>query len=412
MADAPQLPVLMRAATIRERCLRVTQWVEAGKSQYWRVDRSRLESAVSEVASVALERFPDLRIPFHSRWRHFESAGIDRTAELALALSGAGFAAESEQSLAARIDLCVISVLLDAGAGPHWVYTDRLGSRLQRSEGLGVASFEAFTAGRFANSSDAPLRGDAQRLAAFDLESLATLFQVRDDNLLEGLQGRLQLLVSLGRALLGAGLDRVSDLYRPLLARTATASSSRRLPASALLETTVHALAPVWVKASEAPDGSRGDLWPHPAARSDPHGDPSDGWVAFHKLSQWLCYSLIEPLQAAGFVVADLDALTGLPEYRNGGLLVDCGVIALRDRNAADRIWLPGDTLVTEWRALTVALIDELAGQLRIRLDRTAQSLPLASILEGGTWAAGRRLAQKYRNGRPPLEVDTAGTLF
>lgn len=412
MADAPHLPVLMRAATIRERCARVAEWVESGQSQFWSVDRSRLERAVDEVASLTLERFPDLRIPFHSRWRHFESAGVDRPAELALALSRAGFAAQSEQSLAARIDLCVISVLLDAGAGPLWVYTDRLHSRLQRSEGLGVASFEAFMAGRFADSADTPLRADAQRLAAFDLESLAKVFQAGDDNPLEGLQGRLQLMVRLGRTLLDSDLDRVSDLYQPLLARAATAPRGRRLPAGELLETTVHALAPVWVTASEAPDGSRGDLWQHPAARSAQSGDPSDGWIPFHKLSQWLCYSLIEPLQAAGFEVVDLDALTGLPEYRNGGLLFDCGVIALRDRDAADRVWLPGDRLVTEWRALTVVLIDELASRLRIRLGQTAQSLPLASILEGGTWAVGRRLAQKYRHGRPPLAVDTAGTVF
>jgi len=51
-------------------------------------------------------------------------------------------------------------------------------------------------------------------------------------------------------------------------------------------------------------------------------GDATDGLVPIHKLSQWLSYSLVEPLMAAGIEVTDLDGLTGLAEYRNGGLLV------------------------------------------------------------------------------------------
>ena len=58
--------------------------------------------------------------------------------------------------------------------------------------------------------------------------------------------------------------------------------------------------------------------------------------MPLHKLSQWLAYSLIEPLQAAGIVVTDIDGLTGLAEYRNGGLLVDTGVLVLRDPAAGD----------------------------------------------------------------------------
>ena len=55
------------------------------------------------------------------------------------------------------------------------------------------------------------------------------------------------------------------------------------------------------------------------------------GWMPFHKLSQWLTYSLLEPFGWAGVAVTDLDELTGLPEYRNGGLLLDTGVLRLRD---------------------------------------------------------------------------------
>jgi hypothetical protein len=114
--------------------------------------------------------------------------------------------------------------------------------------------------------------------------------------------------------------------------------------------------------------------------------------MPFHKLSQWLTYSLLEPFEAGGVRVTGIDALTGLPEYRNGGLLLDTGVLRLRDPRLAERPWTPADELIVEWRALTVALLDELAEAVRHRLARTAEQLPLACVLEVGTWAAGREL--------------------
>ena len=55
-----------------------------------------------------------------------------------------------------------------------------------------------------------------------------------------------------------------------------------------------------------------------------------DGLVPLHKLSQWLAYSLIEPLIEAGFSITEIDGLTGLAEYRNGGLFIDAGVLVHR----------------------------------------------------------------------------------
>jgi hypothetical protein len=69
--------------------------------------------------------------------------------------------------------------------------------------------------------------------------------------------------------------------------------------------------------------------------------------------------------------------------------------------------------LVVEWRALTVALLDRLAERVRAKLGRTPESLPLAGILEGGTWAAGRAIAFSRRpDGSPPLKVISDGTVF
>jgi hypothetical protein len=135
--------------------------------------------------------------------------------------------------------------------------------------------------------------------------------------------------------------------------------------------------------------------------------------VPFHKLSQWLSYSLIEPLEWAGYTVTEIDGLTGLPEYRNGGLFLDTGVIALKDPADADRAHAVDSVLVVEWRALTVALLDHIAAPIRGKLGLEEKAFPLAKILEGGTWATGRRLARERREGgTPPLTVISDGTVF
>jgi hypothetical protein len=155
---------------------------------------------------------------------------------------------------------------------------------------------------------------------------------------------------------------------------------------------------------------SLGDVWRHRQART---GDATDQLVPLHKLSQWLSYSLVEPLEQAGIRVSGLDGLTGLAEYRNGGLFIDSGVIVPRDATMLHAA-LPADSeAVVEWRALTLVLLDEIAKPIRATLGLDAQSLPLAKVLEGGTWAAGRRIARDRRaDGTPPLNILSDGTVF
>ena len=153
-----------------------------------------------------------------------------------------------------------------------------------------------------------------------------------------------------------------------------------------------------------------GDCWRHPALRRD---DASDGLVPLHKLSQWLAYSLIEPLQAAGIEVVEIDGLTGLAEYRNGGLFVDTGVLRLADPEDAARTHIVSDPLIVAWRAMTVALLDRLAPKVRALLGVGEADFPLARMLEGGTWAAGRRIAAERRpGGGPPFAIISDGTVF
>ena len=112
-------------------------------------------------------------------------------------------------------------------------------------------------------------------------------------------------------------------------------------------------------------------------------------------------------------VVTDVDGLTGVAEYRNGGLFIDCGVLQFRNPDDAGRSHSVDSSLVVEWRALTVALLDRLTDDLRTRLGMNENSLPLAKVLEGGTWAAGRAVARQRRlDGSPPIKVISDGTVF
>jgi hypothetical protein len=118
-------------------------------------------------------------------------------------------------------------------------------------------------------------------------------------------------------------------------------------------------------------------------------------------------------LDEAGLEITQLEALTGLAEYRNGGLFVDTGVLALRDEAAFERDHRPGDELVVEWRALTVGLLDRLAAEVRRAFGRSEAEMPLAHVLEGGSWAAGRMVAEERRpGGGPPLRIVSDGTVF
>jgi hypothetical protein len=122
---------------------------------------------------------------------------------------------------------------------------------------------------------------------------------------------------------------------------------------------------------------------------------------------------LIEPLATAGIAVTAVQELTGLAEYRNGGLLVDLGVIQPRDDAALSRTYRVSDPFVVGWRALSVALLDRLAPEIATRLGLSSVGFPLASALEGGTWAAGRLIARRSRaGGGPPFTVISDGTVF
>jgi hypothetical protein len=281
-----------------------------------------------------------------------------------------------------------------------------------RSEGLAVASVEMFAAGAFSSDPTDPLRVDAERLRAFTAEDLARGFQVSAANPLVGLESRTALLNALGRICLESpDVFAREDQPRPgglfdYLRAEATGSIS----ANAVLHALLRHLGGMWPSRLSLDGIPLGDTWQHPALKMN---DTTSGLIPFHKLSQWLAYSLIEPLQAAGIEVTGIDAMTGLPEYRNGGLFVDLGALVPLDASALDQTHTVDSLFIVEWRALTVALLDDNAERVRTRLELDASRLPLACVLEGGTWAAGRRIArQKRADGSPPLKIASDGTVF
>jgi hypothetical protein len=153
-------PVAQHGRRARRAGLLLARAREGGSAEFV-VDDARLDSAAAEVAAVTRARYPSLEIPFHSRWRHFEAGGVDRRDALDRRLGDA----DAAERARAQIDLALVSVLLDAGAGPAWRYLEPgTGLVLTRSEGLGVASFHAFVAGLFSSDPSQPLQVDAAGL--------------------------------------------------------------------------------------------------------------------------------------------------------------------------------------------------------------------------------------------------------
>lgn len=440
--------------TIRERCRVIYAAAKKNELEHFALHEEKLGEVVDYVHVVIQERFPEgmNAVPNHSRYRHFEAGNVDRLNQLR--------AASAEQGLDARemarrlVDLVVVSVLLDAGAGDKWRYVEEgTGQTITRSEGLGVASFHMFMAGAFSSASEegSKMQADAVGLQGLTTEAIKKGFQVDEEtNPLVGAEGRADLLRRLGKALeehpeffssvLAGEKEGGVTSFRPgflvdyLFAQAKPGSEPAAVTVHDLWQAVMYGLESIWPAGRTMVEGkSMGDVWPHSALlkhKRDMDGredgedgeegeeeeeDATRGLVPFHKLSQWLTYSLLEPLGEAGLLLTDTTHLTGLPEYRNGGLFVDLGVLVPKKSSILDPAGhLPDSEVIVEWRALTVVLLDEVARLLRIKVGETEEGLPLVKVLEGGTWTAGRKIAKALRSetGGPPITIVSDGTVF
>lgn len=433
--DQQTIAYLRTPKAIRERCDRVLHLAEANQLHYFRCDLTQLENVAHYVLQVMQDNYPDFNIPFHSRWRHFEVGNVPRLAELEEKLTGL----TPRQKAQTKFDLAIVSVLLDAGAGADWQYVEaETGQVFRRSEGLAVASFRMFCQGMFSSNPEYPLQADTKGLQNLTVEQLAQGFQVSSANPLLGLEGRVKLLQRLGESLqnhpelFGDQNPRLGNLVKYLLSLSTREGDSMegsltdkvmettdnlskpnfigKLPAEAVLSALLEGLGDIWPGRLAIAGVNLGDVWYHSALSGE---KPSDHYIPFHKLSQWLTYSLLEPLQKLGLEITGLDELTGLAEYRNGGLCLDLGLILVKDPAILQQRHLPGSEVIVEWRALTVSLLDRIAEAIRKQLNLTATQLPLVKVLQGGTWTAGRKIAAQLREGGvPPIQIESDGTVF
>lgn len=419
MNDQQTIAYLRTLAAIRERCDRMFKLACDRQLNYFRCDLSKLDKTADYVIGVMRENYPDLNIPFHSRWRHFEVGDSARLAELDISLAKL----TAIEKAKVKFDLAIISVLLDAGAGADWQYYEReTGQVFRRSEGLAVASLRMFCQGVFSSNPEQPLQADAKGLQAITIQKLAPGFQVSPENPLVGLEGRVKLLQRLGEILtqnpifFGEENRRPGNLVDYLLQNKISTFShqptrpSVHLPASLVLTAVLEGIGEIWPGRLTITGVNLGDVWIHPALGGEKE---SDRYIPFHKLSQWLTYSLLEPLEELGVEITGLEEMTGLPEYRNGGLCLDMGLLQVAREDMLQESHLPGSEVIVEWRALTVILLDQIAAAIREKLNLNESQLPLVKILQGGTWNAGRKIAaQLRRGGVPPIQIESDGTVF
>lgn len=392
------LDFLLSPLAIRQSAEAIFDLTKNGKTHFT-YHPEKLSGVVDYVIEVIKENYPSLEIPFHSRWGHFRVGGINRVSDLDEKLKNA----DALEKARTKLDLVITSVLLDAGAGAEWKYSENSsGKSFNRSEGLGVASFYLFTSG--ALSHDQSLKATAEGLKNLSKEMLSEAFQVSPANPLIGVDGRLSLLQNLGETVAqkkdlfpGARPGSLVDYLNSRYGKTFTGSQ--------LLRAVLDGLGEIWPGRVKVAGVNLGDIWPYEKVPG--------GLAAFHKLSQWMTYSLCEPLMEAGFTITEVDKLTGLAEYRNGGLLLDLGLIAMTDSKLIDVAHRPDSEVLIEWRGLTIALLDRIGAEVQKKLNKSATEFPLAKVLEGGTWWAGRKAAKALRaDSSPPLKIESDGTVF
>lgn len=205
-----------------------------------------------------------------------------------------------------------------------------------------------------------------------------------------------------------------------------SASEPSSLDILVLWDTLQTLLIPIWPKTRTAIDGHPiGDAWPLRTLQNQvaaSHSSVAASIQPFHKLTQWLTYSLMVPFQRVlGYQWTNAESLTGLPEYRNGGLFVDLGALSmkqqaldqgLRESGGPLPLFEPGDDVIVEWRAMTLVLLNKLYDMVLARLDGAHLTMP--QLLEAGTWKSGREMAAKLRpqSRSSPILIKSDGTVF
>ena len=394
---------LRQLEAVRARTAQIYDLAKAGKSEHFVMDESKLDDAVNLVVEVTEKNYAKWDdVPYHSRWTHFLKGSVEKMAD--------AWPCDEVEKARRLVDLAFVSVLLDAGSGPVWHYTDANGVVHRRSEGIAVASLDMFQGGLFSSDPALPFRVNAVGLESVTVEKLARALQISQSNTILGLKGRHGLLQRLATAIKEHPEFFGHELARPghIIDYVLKNSEDKKVSTRVLWKAIIVGLESIWP--NNVSGIRRGDIWVYNPLKVA--GKPGSDMIPFHKLSQWLSLSLLEPIESLGLTVTDQDLFTGLAEYRNGGLFVDTGVLTLKEAEE-DLLYDVGSEVVVEWRALTVQLLDRLHERICKRIGKTTQEFPLSKVLQGGTWAAGRVIAaQKRESGGPPIQIRSDGSVF
>ncbi|KAL2819959.1 hypothetical protein BJX63DRAFT_333231 [Aspergillus granulosus] len=430
----PAIDRILSLQAVREKAHIVFNLAKHGLLNHFDYYPDRLDEVVDYVIGVIQRDFGPNRfheIPPHGRWQHFEVGDVPRIERLIAQWDAAGY--DNVEKVRSLLDLFFVSVLLDAGAGDRWKFTEPgTGNVYTRSEGIAVASLYMFLNGDFAGNGEGGRKDvvSGEALEGITVETLYKGFQIDDEkNPLVGAGARVEILQRLGQSLL-KNKDTFGPTGRPgLLVDHLRHNGSDKLDYALLWSTLQKLLIPIWPSDRTKVEGKPvGDAWPLSAlekieaASNDPTGTAAI--QPFHKLTQWLAYSLKVPFERLlSTTWANAELGTGLPEYRNGGLFVDMGVLQLKPSALEKGLGtsggeLPcfgaGDDEIVEWRAMTVALLDELHQRI-LESDKFGDvKLTLPQVLEAGSWKAGREIAARKRPETKcsPILNSGDGTLF
>lgn len=399
MSKTSEPPYLATLAAVRSQAQRVLRIAEEGQLSCFNYDDTAIPNVVQYVQRTILTRSPNLDIPNHSRLNHFKVGNFNRIDLLKLPSS------KIEQ--AKTLFECVfLSVLLDAGAGNVWRYRELSTNEIYtRSEGLGLASFYGFTEGHFSDKQSGYVtQASVEKL---DLPTFESIFQITTNNPLIGVEERLKLIHRLAGI-----LNNKAEIFGPekrlgnFMSWVLSDCHDNTLSAETIFNKLMFAFSDLWEYGAILNDRRLGDVWHYSKIEQDYEAS----LIPFHKLTQWLCYSVIDMLESLNYVVTDQDKLTGLAEYRNGGLFIDAGVLTPKKQNDTLVAHSVNSDFIIEWRAMTIALLDIVAAEIRSNLQ---QNLSLSKILEGGTWWAGRNIAQeKRKSNEPPIKIRANGITF
>ncbi|GAN04965.1 conserved fungal protein [Mucor ambiguus] len=413
---------LLSLHAVRERCFKVQEAAVKNKLQHFDIDASKLQDMVQFVISLIKRDYDDpSQIPAHGRWRHFDAGGRPRIQTLINSWASLGI--DATEQTRRVLDLFTVGVLLDMDPNQNYCFRETSTNRLyKKREGIAIAILEMFMAGTFSINPNQPHRVDSEALARLTMDDLLAGFKTDTCTSLIGLQDRFDLLKHLAQV-----IQRRPDYFDYLLCHPTTIKTKKGpLIHLETLWPVILEIGEIWTveDANNCKGGTfqLGDAWPCAAL-----GD-QDHMVPFHKLSQWMVYSLIEPMEKLlGAVIEGTEQLTPLPDYANGGLLMDTGFITLKKKdyergieNYRENSLLPGqpkvevtpmfemsDPVVVEWRALTTAYLDLVADRVRATLRMSKKTLSLAQLIEGGTTSAGRELAEISRPNtqEPPIVI-------